>query len=115
VQHLKKRSKDINFSVMHLSRKAHIPLIRTTLERQIIRNRSIIRTSNTSNLEKPKNVSHHFLMFFHNPTPKVHQPPHKLPNHNFPPSFSLNPITPQPFNKQSLVEHHQISDTQPAL
>lgn len=40
----------------------------------------------TSNLEKSKNVPHHFLMFFYNPTPKApmgskeHQPHHKLPN-----------------------------------
>jgi hypothetical protein len=45
-----------------------------------------IAPSLTSNLEKIENVSHPFLMFFHNPTPKAptgsmeHHPPHKLPN-----------------------------------
>jgi hypothetical protein len=42
--------------------------------------------SPTSNLKKLENVSHPFLMFFHNPTPKEptslgeHHPPQKLPN-----------------------------------
>jgi hypothetical protein len=46
----------------------------------------VLVTSPISNVEKPKNVSHHFLMFFHNPTPKAptgskeYQPPHKLSN-----------------------------------
>jgi hypothetical protein len=46
----------------------------------------ILTLSPTSNLAKPEKVSHPFLMFFHNPTPKAptssreHHPPHKLPN-----------------------------------
>jgi hypothetical protein len=46
----------------------------------------VLTPSPTSNLAKPKKVSHLFLMFFHNPTPKAptgsrkHHPPHKLLN-----------------------------------
>jgi hypothetical protein len=43
---LEKRSKNIYFPVMRFSRKAHALLIRITQEFQIIRNRSILRTSN---------------------------------------------------------------------
>jgi hypothetical protein len=60
----------------------------------------VLTPSPISNLAKPKKVSHPFLMFFHNPTPKAptssreHHRPQKLPNlgvhRNSPPSISLN-------------------------
>lgn len=46
----------------------------------------VLTPSPTLNLAKPEKGSHHFLMFFHNPTPKApigsreHHPPYKQPN-----------------------------------
>jgi hypothetical protein len=46
----------------------------------------VLALSPTLNLENPENVSHPFLIFFHNLTPKAptssrkHHPPNKLPN-----------------------------------
>jgi hypothetical protein len=47
VQHLKKIRKDIHFPIMHLSRKAQVPLIGTAQKLQILRNKCILSTSNT--------------------------------------------------------------------
>jgi hypothetical protein len=47
VQHLEKRSKDIHFLIMRLSNKAYVPLIGIAQKLHIIRNRGILRTSNT--------------------------------------------------------------------
>jgi hypothetical protein len=114
VWHLEEGSKDIHFSIMRFFNKAHVPLRRTAQNLHIIRNWGILHTSNTNEirksflqnrisalqimlnfcpnpiphlkLAKPDKVSHHFLMFFHNPTPKAltgsreHHSPHKLPN-----------------------------------
>jgi len=63
----------------------------------------------TSNLVKVESVSHPFVIFFHNSTPKTltGSKEHRYST----PSLSLKPIAPAIYLRE--IKHYQIPDTQP--
>jgi hypothetical protein len=85
-----------------------------------LRQKLIFDLSPTSKLVKLESLSHPFLIFFHNPTPKTHvgyrehHPPYKLPNLESTATLHQASLS-SPLRNNHLPKHHQIPNTQPSL